>query len=226
MVRTTKSAPQVLSLSNNSQRMVTLIPRASWWLTLLLCAGVAGYALWVYGTMPIGVEVHPDMQAAFERNAPAVYSHIFASSIALILGPFQFSTRLRKRLPDLHRWMGRIYLLAGIFVGGLAGLYIARFAYGGLVTSVGFSALAIAWLFTGAMAYLSIRNRDVIAHRRWMIRNFSLTFAAVTLRIYLAMFFAAKVEFGVFYPLLAWLCWVPNLLVAEWLFNDRLLKRG
>jgi hypothetical protein len=49
-----------------------------------------------------------------------------------------------------------------------------------------------------------------------MIRNYALTFAAVTLRIYLGLFFAARMEFSDFYPSLAWLCWVPNLILTEW----------
>ena len=54
-----------------------------------------------------------------------------------------------------------------------------------------------------------------------MVRNFSLTFAAVTLRVYLGLFFVAGVPFELFYPFVAWLAWVPNLLIAEWLFNRR-----
>jgi hypothetical protein len=57
-----------------------------------------------------------------------------------------------------------------------------------------------------------------------MVRNFALTFAAVTLRLYLGVFMAAGARFEDVYPLLAWLCWVPNLLLAEWLFNSR--RRG
>ena len=47
------------------------------------------------------------------------------------------------------------------------------------------------------------------------MRNFALTFAAVTLRVYLPTSMALGVPFESAYPLIAWLCWVPNLLVAE-----------
>ena len=47
-----------------------------------------------------------------------------------------------------------------------------------------------------------------------MVINFSLTFAAVTLRIGLGIGFASGIPFEIFYPSLAWICWVPNLLVA------------
>lgn len=182
-----------------------------------LAIGVAGYAVVSYGFSPLGSWVHPDMKAVFKSHPIGIYTHIFASIVALLLGPLQFARSLRQKYSALHRWSGRIYLLLGVLVGGAAGLYMAQFAYGGLVSRAGFALLALAWLTTGLMAYLTIRRRDILGHRRWMIRNYALTFAAVTLRIYLGLFFAAGVKFEDFYPLVAWLCWAPNLLLAEWL---------
>jgi hypothetical protein len=52
-----------------------------------------------------------------------------------------------------------------------------------------------------------------------MVRNFALTFAAVTLRLYLPASMAAGVAFELAYPVIAWLCWLPNVIVAEVLFN-------
>jgi hypothetical protein len=49
-----------------------------------------------------------------------------------------------------------------------------------------------------------------------MIRSFALTFAAVTLRLYLPASQIAGMPFPAAYSAIAWLCWVPNLLVAEW----------
>ena len=189
-------------------------------LLYFLAIGVAGYAAVSYGLFPLGSLVHPEMKAVFEAHPIGIYTHIFASIVALVLGPFQFSGALRQRYTVVHRWSGRVYLLVGVLIGGVSGLYMAQFAYGGLVARTGFTLLALGWLATGLMAYLAIRRRDVTNHRRWMIRNYALTFAAVTLRIYLGLFFAAGVRFEDFYPLVAWLCWVPNLLVAEWLLKS------
>ena len=55
--------------------------------------------------------------------------------------------------------------------------------------------LAAAWLFSALQAYLAVLRKDIASHRAWMMRNFSLTFAAVTLRIYLGMFAALDVAF-------------------------------
>jgi Predicted membrane protein (DUF2306) len=46
----------------------------------------------------------------------------------------------------------------------------------------GFGILAVLWFLTGLEAYRTMRRGNIKAHRRWMIRNFALTLAAVTLR--------------------------------------------
>ncbi len=190
--------------------------RLTGYLTLIvLSLGVAGYALVVYGFLPLGIALHPDMRATFEAQRIGIYAHVFAALFALVLGPFQFSARLRAARPHLHRWMGRLYLGIGVLMGGLAGLYMASFAFGGPVAKLGFGLLALAWLYTGLRAYQAIRARKVMEHRRWMVRNFALTFAAVTLRLWLPASFVAGIPFELAYPAIAWLCWVPNLLVAE-----------
>ena len=188
-------------------------------LLYFLTLGVAGYAVFAYGFLPLGSLVHPDMKANFLAHSTGIYTHAFASIVALTLGPFQFSTRLRQKHTNVHRWLGRTYLAVGVLVGGLSGLYMSQYAFGGSVAQLGFAALAVLWLYTGLRAYLAVRRGAIAEHRKWMVRNFSLTFAAVTLRLYLPASMAAGVEFSLAYPIIAWLCWVPNLALAEWLCN-------
>ncbi len=185
----------------------------------ILSLAVVGYAIGVYTLLPVGAVVHPDMRAAFEAHRVGLYVHVFAAAVALALGPFQFCSTLRSARPGLHRWLGRLYLGVGVLAGGLSGLYLAFHAYGGTPGRLGFACLALAWLFTGLRAYLAVRAGRVAAHRRWMVRNFALTFAAVTLRLWLPASLVAGVSFDLAYPLVAWLCWVPNLVAAELLFN-------
>ncbi|MCB8945921.1 MAG: DUF2306 domain-containing protein [Ardenticatenaceae bacterium] len=162
----------------------------------------------------------PDQRTIYIAHRTALMTHILGGSLALLIGPFQFLPAMRrKRSLGWHRWLGRLYLV-GILVGGLAGLYMATFSHGGLITHIGFGMLALLWLITGTMAYLRIRVRDIKAHERWMKRSFALTFAAVTLRIWLPLLaFALGLEFTRAYQMSAWLAWVPNLLVAEWLIH-------
>lgn len=143
------------------------------------------------------------------------YTHILLGAVALLTGWSQFSKRIRNRNLTLHRALGKIYVVC-VVLSGTAGLYIAYFATGGWVAVLGFSGLAIAWLFTTSKAYLTIRNKNIDQHQHWMIRSYALCFAAVTLRIWLPLFqFALGMEFISAYLIIAWLCWVPNLLVAE-----------
>jgi uncharacterized membrane protein len=187
---------------------------------VILSLGVVAYAVVAYGFLPLGAAVHPDLRATFEAHRTGIYAHVFASLVALALGPFQFAARLRTARPALHRWSGRVYLGVGVLVGGAAGLYLAGHAFGGPVARLGFACLALAWLYTGLRAYIAIRARDVVSHRRWMVRNFSLTFAAVTLRLWLPASVAAGAPFDLAYAAVAWLCWVPNLVAAELLLRE------
>jgi uncharacterized membrane protein len=178
--------------------------RLAGYLTLaFLSFGVAAYAIGAYGFLPLGAAVHPHMRATFEVHRTGIYSHVAASVVALTLGPLQFSATLRTRLLGLHRWLGRLYLGVGVLVGGLAGLSMASYAFGGLVSRLGFASLALAWFYTGFRAYRAIRAREVASHRRWMARNFSLTFAAVTLRLWLPAAIASGVRFDLAYPVIA-----------------------
>ncbi|MCZ2473154.1 DUF2306 domain-containing protein [Aquirufa ecclesiirivi] len=171
------------------------------------------YAFFAYAFLELGNAVHPSMKVNFNAHALGIYAHIFPSIIALILGPFQFNEKFRLNQIQVHRKLGKVYLLC-VFLGGFSGLYMAQFSFGGMVSHVGFSLLAILWITSGFYAYSSIVRKKIQAHKNWMVVNFSLTFAAVTLRIGLGIGFAIGLPFELFYPYLAWLCWVPNLLIA------------
>lgn len=189
--------------------------KAAFALMTLLSLGTAGYALVAYTAFPLGSLVHPEMRASFNAHRLAILTHIFGASLTLLLGPWQFVSALRTKHPALHRAMGRVYLVGGVGLGGLGGLAMAPHAFGGFVSTTGFGLLAALWLVTGAKAVHEARMRRFDEHRRWMVRNFALSFAAVTLRIWMGVGFASGVPFEVFYPWLAWLCWVPNVVVVE-----------
>jgi uncharacterized membrane protein len=131
--------------------------------------------------------------------------------------PLRFSRRLRARAFNLHRWLGRFYLLE-VGLGAAAGFAMTVVSSEGMPTHLGFCILAALWFYTGLQAYRMVRGGNVEAHREWMIRNFSLTFAAVTLRIELPLMLAPlHWPFRPSFIIVSWLCWVPNLLVAEWM---------
>ncbi|MGN5650436.1 DUF2306 domain-containing protein [Bacillus sp. Brlt_9] len=155
-----------------------------------------------------------------------LFVHITTSILALVIGPFSLSEKFREKNINRHRLIGRIYLV-GILLGGISGLYLAFFATGGLVAKLGFGLLSSLWLVTAYQALMTVKNKKIQDHRNWMIRNYSLTFGAVTLRIWLPLFI---VLFGIehferCYAVISWLAWVPNLIIAE-LYLRRRTNKG
>ena len=120
------------------------------------------------------------------------------------------------RAIQVHRWTGRGYVVS-VLVGGVGALALAPRSMHGLVTHVGFGMLAVLWLSSTIIAYRRIRARDIASHRRWMTRSYALTLAAVTLRIWLPLSQIAGSPSRMRIRSVAWLCWVPNLVVAEWI---------
>lgn len=175
------------------------------------------------GLAPTYAETHPFVQGA-------LYVHIVGGAVALVVGPLQFWRGLRNRIPRVHRWFGRVYLVA-VAVGAVGGLIIAPSSPAGYVGFFGFGALAVLWLITGWRAYRAIRRRDVPSHQAWMIRNYALTYSGVMLRIWLPLLLLAPLALGLpweFEPAFAnayaavpFLCWLPNLVFAEWLIRRR-----
>jgi hypothetical protein len=156
----------------------------------------------------------------------AFYIHITFGGIALLTGWTQFSKRLRGKYLAAHRVTGKIYVVS-VLLSSCAGLYIAFFATGGMISVTGFGTLALLWLFTDVKAYTSIRSLDINEHQKWMIRNYALTFAAVTLRIYLPLLiaFVFNGNFIPAYHVVSWLCWVPNIIVAEIIISQVVKNR-
>ena len=183
-------------------------------LLALIVAAYAGAALIAPVTRS------PFLRDLFTTLPVAISTHLAGGLVAIVIGAFQVNSRLRSRFLPTHRWLGRIYV-AAVVVGGTAGLVLALESFGGLVTHFGFALMAICWLGTTLNAYRHIRRGDTVNHRAWMLRSYSLTLAAVTLRIYLPLSQAAGIEFEDAYQVISWLCWVPNLLVVEWFILTR-----
>jgi hypothetical protein len=121
----------------------------------------------------------------------------------------------------VHRACGAVYIASATGLG-VTGLILAPRAYTGPVASVGFTVLALATLFTTWTALRMVLAHRYGEHRRWMIRSFSLILAGVMLRVWVPLFYGlsgARIvdfTFETAYATIAWLCWVPNLLIAVW----------
>ncbi len=189
----------------------------AWMVMTLMALAIAAYAIVMVATPDLRP---PYMRMMIAERPWSAFAHFLAGAIALAVGAFQFHAGIRSRFLAVHRWSGRVYLCA-IAAGGLAGLSLAVQSSAGLVAQTGFGMLAVAWLYTTTQAWMHIRRREVGAHKDWMTRSYALTLAAVTLRLYLPASQLAGLSMAVAYPAIAWLCWVPNLLIAEWMVRAR-----
>lgn len=150
------------------------------------------------------------------------YSHIFLSGLALLVGWTQFNKKWRTEKVQIHRTIGKVYVITAI-LGSITGTYIGYYATGGIVSISGFMILGIIWFYTSLKAYLHIRKGDVLAHQKMMIYSYAACFAAVMLRIWLPILVIIFGGFNGAYQTVAWLCWVPNLIVA-WMIVRNLPK--
>jgi uncharacterized membrane protein len=188
-------------------------PSLGWWVVVVLASLIVVYAL---AYVVVGPPMYPaDLAASFLARPWGIYPHVLFGALALALGPVQFHRAILTRRRAFHRQLGTVYVASSVFVG-VAGLYMSIYSFGGWVTHLGFGALAVLLLFTTLRAYAAARRRDIATHRQWMVRSYALIFAAVTLRIELPLLATAFGDFLPGYQVVAWLCWVPNALWAEW----------
>lgn len=154
---------------------------------------------------------------------PAFYIHVFTTMLVLPAGFTQFSKTILKKYPRLHRLNGRIYVLAILLLCAPSGLVIGYYANGGFSSQAAFCLLAVLWFYCTLRAYTAARARNFVAHRAFMYRSFALTLSAITLRLWkyilVALFHPRPMDV---YMIVAWLGWVLNLLVAEWLIFKKL----
>jgi uncharacterized membrane protein len=213
------------------------VTRIGWTWILLSCLAIAVYAVVPYFTASLAELADSGASGLAGTYAPlpafvqaAFYAHIVAGGVAIIAGPLQFWRGLRDRHRAVHRAIGRTYLTA-VAIAGFAALVMVPFNDAGLVGFFGFGTMAVLWLASGWRAYRAIRRGDVSNHRAWMMRNFALTYSAVTLRLWIGVLIGVQlipggdVDFGdVFenaYAAVPFLAWLPNLVVAEWLIRRR-----
>ena len=145
----------------------------------------------------------------------AFFIHVFTSLFALLAGFTQFSNRLRHH--KIHRIMGYMYIVTILFLTGPSGFIMGLLANGGLLSIISFTLLAVLWWYFTYMAFVKVKQKDYRAHQKYMIRSYALTLSAITLRLW--KFTITNYIYEVppmdLYRIVAWLGWVPNLIIAE-----------
>ena len=145
------------------------------------------------------------------------YTHVYTSIFVLLAG---FLAIIRKDfgLKSFHRNAGKIYIFLILFLAAPSGIYMGIFANGGILAKASFIILGSLWWFTTFKAYQLARQKRFKEHKQWMWRSYALTISALTLRIWkviiVYLFHSNPMDV---YEIIAWLGWVPNLILIEYL---------
>jgi uncharacterized membrane protein len=96
--------------------------------------------------------------------------HAFFGGLAMLLGAFQFSNRLRARYLNVHRMLGYVYVTS-VFISAPLGFPVAK-RIGSLSLASASAVQAFGWMATTAIALYCIRRGNIVQHRRWMMRSY------------------------------------------------------
>ncbi|WP_241330164.1 DUF2306 domain-containing protein [Chryseobacterium arthrosphaerae] len=150
----------------------------------------------------------------------AFFAHIIFGGLALFIGWRQFGESFRNKYIMMHRSIGKIYVVS-VLISSVSAIYMGVYANGGVVSAAGFICLGFIWLITTVMGVVSVRKKEMTRHGQFMIYSYACTFAAVTLRLWYPLLKNMTHDPAGSYIVVAWLCWVPNILVA-YLINRNL----
>jgi uncharacterized membrane protein len=98
--------------------------------------------------------------------------HGFFAGLALLLGVFQLSNRLRARYLGVHRALGYVYVACVFVAAPVAIPLAAKINTPSLLAAS--CVQAFGWTVTTAIALYCVRTGNIVQHRRWMIRSYCL----------------------------------------------------
>jgi uncharacterized membrane protein YozB (DUF420 family) len=170
---------------------------------------------------------------------PVVMVHMVTSSIALGASVFAIWPRLRRTRPHIHRRIGRIYVLAGIFPACITAAILETFWPEPVINEFSDVFTTILWAASTAIAFRFAIQRRIEEHRRWMLRSFALTMS-FTVSMIILLPISEIVE-----PMLhtwqftgnraemtqaaagiqVWLSWVLPLIAIEWWMDYERIRR-
>ncbi|AZA52807.1 DUF2306 domain-containing protein [Chryseobacterium sp. G0201] len=151
------------------------------------------------------------------------YTHVYTSIFVLLSG---FSSILRKNfgLKNFHRNSGKVYIFLLLIFSAPSGVYMGFLANGDVFSKISFVILGSLWWFTTFKAYQFARQQQFKQHKQWMWRSFALTLSAVTLRMWkviiVYLFHPNPMDV---YEIIAWMGWVPNILLIEYLITKKII---
>jgi uncharacterized membrane protein len=156
----------------------------------------------------------------------AFYIHVFSAIFLLLAGFTQFSDHIQKEYKKVHRFLGRLYVFNILLINFPAAMIMAVYANGLLPSKIAFIILDSLWFFFTLKGIIEARKKNFNSHRDFMIRSYALTFSAITLRTWkLILTTSFPLDPLTIYMMDAWLGFVPNLLLAEWIILRKRRRR-
>ncbi|TDL99095.1 MAG: hypothetical protein C4K58_07290 [Flavobacteriaceae bacterium] len=149
------------------------------------------------------------------------YAHVYTSIFVLLVG---FLAILRENFgwSNFHKLSGKVYVFLILFFASPSGIYMGFLANGNFYAKLSFVLLGIFWWFSTFKAFNLAINKKFYEHKKWMWRSFALTLSAITLRMWkvIIVYLFQPNPMDV-YQIIAWLGWVPNILLVEFLIRNR-----
>lgn len=143
-------------------------------------------------------------------------AHGIPGALALLLGVFQFSSRLRNQYLQLHRVMGRIYvgcvaISAPVAIAVSISLPTITLTMASVIQASG-------WLVTTATGLYCVRTGRIQQHREWMMRSYPFAMVFIVVRAIVAIPAIARMgELGlatVVWSVIATACFLPSFVIA------------
>ena len=209
--------------------MLTLQQSARFFSSMLFWVPVGAFSLLlIYNTLPY-FSFSTDFTFIQERSLlfqngvynASFYIHIAAGAFCIGTALIQFSRVILKKRKQIHIWSGRVYVFVVLLLGAPTGLYMSFFAKGSLYERALFMFMALFWFFTTYKGLTTILAKNILAHKIWMIRSYSMAMTAVTFRVYHIAFYLVGWDHLENYEVSLWISVLGNMLVAEYLIFKR-----
>jgi hypothetical protein len=217
--------PVITNHCMQNTRILTLQKSVKVIFQMLFWVPVAGFSLLlIYNTLPY-FSFSKNFSFIEERNFlfqssfyyTCFYIHIAAGSLCISAALIQFSRYILKKSKAIHRFSGKIYVFVVLFLGAPTGLFMSFFAKGSFWERALFMFMAGWWFITTLYGLTTIHKRNIIAHKVWMMRSYSMAMTAVTFRVYHIVFYLLNWGHLENYELSLWISVIGNMLFAEWI---------
>lgn len=118
----------------------------------------------------------------FAENQFWFVAHILGATCSLFLGPIQFWKSIRMKYLKFHRLAGKIYVVGTL----IAAVSAFRLALIFDCIACRFSLIPLSFLLfiSTALAWYTIKQKNIVAHKQFMVRSYTCALAFVFVRLY------------------------------------------